>query len=655
MANVNTAYAANIIPDDAQWARTPFAVNLSGNQSKDFATVEEMLTYVMNTGYNPQDSPTRDVVRNILTSGDNDASPSFTNRPYLADTRLGMNDAINVLWQFNRDDDIVHPVNMTSDNQGMGRVYSQMIEKHQQIVWMTFGVPEFTGLLDFYTNAVDVKVSNFMRNGGGSLIDDISGILGSTVGFAIKLPFMPFVWLKKLADIRNIFKITKYYDFRSTMPLYYQAVTTMLSHLAVNMGFISGFDVDYKGYNKGEDPKDGATKEALPIFLQKTGPDIYRILMQRSELRLGRTNPGGMVGMKSDELLAATNRNDMEIQAKEKMMYANSEVDDFNKVHTSKNWYSNSLKDNDYGGSFLQGMLDTSLGGMSYVGFRIEKSTDSSESFSNSTGESSISQTLNSQASANRDRSFGLSGGMTGIDVLDTMTSAMKTFASNLASATSTDVLLNGYTGSAYIDIPEVWQNSTFGKSYSFDMQLRSPYGDPISIFQSIYVPLCMILAAALPRAAGKHAYTSPFLIRAYCRGMFSIPLGIIESISIRRGSSEFGWNINQLPTQIDISFTIKDLSPNMYMAIGTGTVGTELSAIFSQNSTFQEYLMTLGGLGLAERVLFLKNISRRFDQFLTTMRNTYTNPLYWSNRIGDSSVIRMIGNFMPFDAIPRN
>lgn len=651
MANANTAYAANIIPDDAQWARTPFAVDLSGNQSKDFQTVDEMLTFVMNSGYNAQDSPTKDVVRNILTAGENNASPSFTNKPYLADTRLGMNDAINVLWQFNRDDDIIHPVNMTSDNQGMGRVYSQMIEKHQQIVWMTFGVPEFTGLLDFYTNAVDMKVANFMRNGGGSLISDISSVIGSTVGFAIKLPFMPFIWLKKLADIRNIFKVTKYYDFRSTMPLYYQAVTTMLSHLAVNMGFISGFDSEFDG----ESTSDNAVKEALPIFLQKSGPDIYRILMQRSELRLGQTNPGGLISKTSAELLEATNRNDMTTQSAEAMSMAGASVDADNKVSTPKEWASNSILDNDYGGSFLQGMMDTALGGLSYVGFRIEKSTDSSESFSNSTGESSIAQTLNSQASSNRDKSFGTMGGKTGIDVVDGVVESLKSFATSMSEVTSTDVLLNAYSGSAYIDIPEVWQNSTFGKSYSFDMQLRAPYGDPISIFQSIYVPLCMVLAAALPRAAGKHAYTSPFLIRAYCRGMFSIPLGIIESISIRRGGSEFGWNINQLPTQVDISFTIKDLSPNMYMAIGTGTIGTELAAIFSQNSSFQEYLMTLGGLGLAERVMFFKNLSRRFDQFLTTMRNTYTNPLYWSNRIGDSSVIRMIGNFMPFDAIPRN
>lgn len=655
MANANTAYAANIIPDDAQWARTPFAVDLSGNQSNDFQTVEEMLTYVMNSGYHAQDSPTKDVVRKMLTSGENNASPTFTNRPYLADTRLGMNDAINVLWQFGRDDDIIHPVNMTSDNQGMGRVYSQMIEKHQQIVYMTFGVPEFTGLLDFYTNAVDMKVANFMRNGGGSLIEDISSVIGSTVGFAIKLPFMPFVWLKKLADIRNIFKVTKYYDFRSTMPLYYQAVTTMLSHLAVNMGFINGFDADYKGFRDHENPPDNV-KEALPIFLQKSGPDIYRILMQRSELRLGQNNAGNeWISKNSAELLAATNRNDMTTQAAEAMSNAGASVDNDNKISTPKEWATNSILNNDYGGSFLQGMADTALGGLSYVGFRIEKSTDSSESFSNSTGESSIAQTLNSQASSNRDKSFGMQGGKTGIDMVDGVVESLKSFATAMADVTSTDVLLNAYSGSAYIDIPEVWQNSTFGKSYSFDMQLRAPYGDPISIFQSIYVPLCMVLAAALPRAAGKHAYTSPFLIRAYCRGMFSIPLGIIESISIRRGSSEFGWNINQLPTQVDISFTIKDLSPNMYMAIGTGRIDTELSAIFSQNSSFQEYLMTLGGLGLAERVMFFRNLSRRFDQFLTTMRNTYTNPLYWSNRIGDSSVIRMIGNFMPFDAIPRN
>ena len=161
--------------------------------------------------------------------------------------------------------------------------------------------------------------------------------------------------------------------------------------------------------------------------------------------------------------------------------------------------------------------------------------------------------------------------------------------------------LLNTHTGHSFIDIPEVWEGSTFGKSYSFNFALRAPYGDPISIYQSIYVPLCVILAGSLPRATGNASYTSPFLLRAYCKGMFAIPLGIIESLSIQRGSSEFGWNVSSLPTQVDVSISIKDLAPALYYGIGSGGLLASIDEVYAQNSTFNEYLMTLAGMGLAD------------------------------------------------------
>src|SRR5699024_8216171 len=91
-------------------------------------------------------------------------------------------------------------------------------------------------------------------------------------------------------------------------------------------------------------------------------------------------------------------------------------------------------------------------------------------------------------------------------------------------------------TGTIFVDIPEIWQSSSFSKNYSFNITLRAPYGDKVSIFQSIYIPLAMLIALAFPRSGGRNAYGTPFLIRAYSSGMFAIPLGIIDSFSITRG-----------------------------------------------------------------------------------------------------------------------
>lgn len=415
--------------------------------------------------------------------------------------------------------------------------------------------------------------------------------------------------------------------------------------LAINMGFVGGFTSTSSFGDKAfTDPAQSA-----PLFLQKTNADIYKILTQRGKYKLGEST---LFGYDSAELLKNTTPTDDDLRSREKKTFNLSEEGG------GKDPWSTDVKSNDFEYTFIKSMTETAFGALSYVGFRIEKSTDSSESFSNNTGDSPLAQKLNSQVADARDRAFSLSGGKTGLSFLDIPIQAMKSLAESTASFFNVfggEALLNAYAGSAYLDIPEIWQSSSFGKSYSFDLQLRAPYGDPISIYQSIYVPLAMILAAALPRAAGRNSYTSPFLLRAYSRGMFSIPLGIIESISIRRGSSEFGWNIGNLPTQVDVSFTIKDLSPAIYMALGTGHVLSELGAIFSQNSSFQEYMLTLSGIGLADRVLFFRNLERKFDTLLTTFRNTYANPLYWSNRIGDSTLLRGVSNFFPYNALPNN
>ena len=142
---------------------------------------------------------------------------------------------------------------------------------------------------------------------------------------------------------------------------------------------------------------------------------------------------------------------------------------------------------------------------------------------------------------------------------------------------------------------------------------MRAPYGDKVSIFQSIYIPLAMLIALAFPRSGGRNAYGTPFLIRAYSSGMFAIPLGIIDSFSITRGSSEFGWNLDRLPTTVDVSFTIKDLSAATHLAIQDANSLGMLN-ILGTNSSFQEYMLTLSGVGLKERLCIAQSLARRIQ-----------------------------------------
>ena len=116
------------------------------------------------------------------------------------------------------------------------------------------------------------------------------------------------------------------------------------------------------------------------------------------------------------------------------------------------------------------------------------------------------------------------------------------------------------------IAFPELWKDSTYNKSYDVSLKLVSPYGDKESFFLYILVPLWHIIALAYPRQLGANGYSSPFLIRGFCKGWFTCPCGIIDSVTFKRASQE-GWSVYGFPTEVDVTFSIKDLYQNLTIA----------------------------------------------------------------------------------------
>jgi hypothetical protein len=124
---------------------------------------------------------------------------------------------------------------------------------------------------------------------------------------------------------------------------------------------------------------------------------------------------------------------------------------------------------------------------------------------------------------------------------------------------------------------------------------------------------------------------------------MFAIPLGIIDSLNITRGAAEFGWNHARLPTVINVSFSIKDLSPIMHIALADSAK----LAPFTNNTAFEEYMMTLSGMGLNERLLWASQFSRRVQTFCNMYKTTWGNPAaYFGQMSADFLPMRVRGIF---------
>lgn len=554
-------------------------------------------------------------IENILGSID---EPQLTAKR--RDTSIGGNDAINCYYQFNENDDLVHPINRvgTDPYQGLGRVYNEIFDEQQQLLYMSFGVPEFTNISAFLSNSYNTDLATLMNTGDVSLVTQVSRFLGKVLGVVIMFPFLPIKAANWLFN-KIFLSPTKYYDFKPTMALYYKQVNVILAHLAVNMNLLpSGSSPDATAADGEFTEKDMA---GTPRIIRDHGLDILTILSRRYYYdNLGKVDKRKI---NTDDMMEELKKN---INA-EKMMWETGTD------------------------GFLMGVTEA----MKYVGFRIEKSVDSSESASNNTKTSNLANMINGAVSTGRDLGFNL-GAMRGDGVVGSAFDNIVKSVSGVVSGVADSVGITGgveaLKGAGYIDIPEVWDNSTFNKSYSFNFQLRSPSGDKYSIFYSLYVPLALLIAGAFPRSVGQNAYTSPFLVRAYSKGMFAIPLGIIDSITITRGSSEYGWSRDMLPTQIDVSFTVKDLSPVLHVAMVDGSIG-DWASIFGQNSTFQEYLLTLSGANIADSSLRLRLFKKRQQALRTILSNNVFNPLMVGYSLSNTRVGNILTDIWPVSRLP--
>lgn len=665
--------------DDGNWTKTAFLVALG----QSFESYLDVIKHSMQSeehGANGQPGLSQPIAAMLNGApGPDSPVPVYFSRRKCRDTSLGGNDAINCLPSYCENDDIIHPFTQTNHGlSGMGRVYSEVIDDAQQIMYLTFGIPEFNSVSSFYRDSVVPQLADLMNKGDAS---NLGYLLGSTVTTFITLPALPLLYLNRVLGGLDKTKITKYYDFSNKMALYYRCVNSIIVHLAVNMGLandnlLQSSSGGGAGGGTGSKVKDqthlaidraasadgNGGSSGLPEIFEKYGFDIYRIMCKKYWYMDGITpdkiqsTDQALKEMAGAQTVTNTTTQSASAAASAASSAAGGGVAGVaaGAAAAAKNYTEKMFR------SFSGTLYDAQM----FVGFRIEKSVDSSESLANQTGESEIAQTLNSKSQAARNFSFSMMNGNIGdgavSNTVESIFGAIGGMAKGVADTLGISGVTSVLTGSGVIDIPEVWTGSSFSKSYSFTIKLRAPYGHPVSIMQSIYVPLALLLGGALPRAVGPAAYTSPFLCRAYCKGMFAVPLGIIDSMTITRGSDQHGWTYKRLPTAVDVSFTIKDLSPAMYLAVaGTGGILSDLANafdnVFGQNSSFQEYLMTLSGMGLPERISYLKNVRRRTQIMLGILYNTKMNPLYYGYELGQTWPARAISAIMPTTKLPEN
>lgn len=294
-------------------------------------------------------------------------------------------------------------------------------------------------------------------------------------------------------------------------------------------------------------------------------------------------------------------------------------------------------------GEFFMG---TVRDGMAWVSFIVDHHNNFSESFSNSTRSSSIADSMNQTASEAKNMIFNVAGGNIGdnlaADVFESFMGGVKSVFQGVMNSVGLQGL-NALGGAAFADIPDFWDSSSTNlPQNSYTIQLRSPYGNPMSLFINIYFPLAMILAGAVPRSTGGASYTSPFLCRLWHKGRAQVQLGIISDLTVSRGQGNIGWNTRDQATAIDVSFSITNLSKMLHMPITT-EVGLKDAFgfnLFNEDNNFTDYMAVLAGLGLPEQFYRKANLIRQWHQSRANWDSWFTMTNFYANMIH--------GDFLP-------
>ena len=76
------------------------------------------------------------------------------------------------------------------------------------------------------------------------------------------------------------------------------------------------------------------------------------------------------------------------------------------------------------------------------------------------------------------------------------------------------------------------------------------------------------------------------------------------------------------------------------------------ITNIFAENTNFQEYIMTLSGMGLSERLLLSNHLKRRFTVMMKQIRSKFTIE-HAGTTFGNMEFGRIIGAISPYSSLP--
>lgn len=237
-----------------------------------------------------------------------------------------------------------------------------------------------------------------------------------------------------------------------------------------------------------------------------------------------------------------------------------------------------------------------------YIQFYIDPTaTDATDTLSNRTEESKLRSIFEGQQSTIKEMTF--IANTSGMDISsfgDAVGDAVDSAMGKISGGSGLKGILGRVAQGAgnvikgeNIILPDVYQSSSKDtSSRSFKINLYSPYGNPLSIYLNILVPIGFLMCLTVPANKSANSYEAPPLVKVFYDGVYSCSLGIVQSLQITRDNAD--WTADGLPTSATINLEIKDL----YSDLSVNSASEDVN-LFMQNSSLIEFLMTQCGLSM--------------------------------------------------------
>ena len=292
--------------------------------------------------------------------------------------------------------------------------------------------------------------------------------------------------------------------------------------------------------------------------------------------------------------------------------------------------------------------LDNARDGGQWINFRVDTVKTVDESFTNNVGPSEIQSKINGMSSSVAGVRFGLSDFQTGINPIDGVVNTIRDTFMGVADGLHISGLA-ALMGGGFVDIPQRWMDSTASlPSASYTIKCRPPYGNVMSRFLNMHVPLACLLAAVLPISYGRHSYGAPMICEFYVQGKNQSRLAMITSLSVTRGEGNLGWSKDGDFLGCDIAFEVTDLSTVMHAPIDSGMDQIlNFRWMMSDDNVFNDYMSVLSNLSIGEMTYSWEKLKLNWKRYMVTQQN-FLSPSRIAMMASDTTLGRMVRKVSP-------